>query len=93
VGTPVIVGDPEVAWDALKMRLTEGRPSLLPVDDGEHWVAAVGLLGDSVLVADSADPELVVPYTQAALTRRWKTGDPPQYWAMDVRRAPRRRRG
>jgi ABC-type bacteriocin/lantibiotic exporter with double-glycine peptidase domain len=51
--------------------LERGRPAILCVDHGGHWVAAVGLLGDRILVADSADNELVLTYSREKLVERW----------------------
>lgn len=51
--------------------LSVGRPAILCVDNYTHWVAAVGLLGDRVLVADSADNELVLSLSRAELADRW----------------------
>ncbi len=53
-----------------KLRL--GRPVILLVDNDEHWVAAIGLLGATVvLVADSADAELVCAADIADVMTRW----------------------
>lgn len=48
-----------------------GDPLILSVDGGEHWIAAVGLLGVRVLVADSASADLVLSYTEEQLVERW----------------------
>lgn len=52
--------------------LRAGLPVVLCVDQGEHWVAAVGILGERVLVADPADNELVLTYTRSGLVARWE---------------------
>lgn len=54
--------------------LRAGRPVILCVDDGSHWVAAIGKLGERYLVADPADNELVVSYDTADLAKRWVDG-------------------
>lgn len=51
--------------------LQRGRASILCVDNDTHWVAAIGLLNDRILVADSADNELVLSYDREALVKRW----------------------
>lgn len=65
-----------VAMLYLDAHLRAGRPAVLCVDNDEHWVAAIGLLGERILVADPADNELVLSYTRAGLLARWcsKTG-------------------
>lgn len=70
--------------DAAILKLLEclrlGRPAILCVDKGTHWVATVGILGSvpsiRVLVADSADLDLVISYTPGELLKRW---GPPYY--------------
>jgi hypothetical protein len=78
--------DAEVAWRYMRSWLVSGWPVALAVDEDEHWVAAIGVLGDRVLVADSADPELVLSYTRDQLLDRWrKPGDPPRYYGIVAR--------
>ena len=60
-----------VALLSLEHTVGKGRPALLVVDEGQHWVAVVGRLGDRFLVADSADNELVVSYDASTLLDRW----------------------
>lgn len=74
--TPRLIREtrPEVAVLKLLALLDHGRPVLLVVDSSSHWVAAVGRLGDRVLVADSADLELVLSYTPDELAARWRDG-------------------
>jgi ABC-type bacteriocin/lantibiotic exporter with double-glycine peptidase domain len=55
--------------------LTEGHPVILCVDNGSHWVAAVGMLGRGrVLIADPADNELVLSLKLSDLLDRWTQG-------------------
>src|SRR5882757_8272911 len=41
----------------LSHMLTIGRPAVLCIDDNDHYVAAIGLLGRRVIIADSASNE------------------------------------
>lgn len=80
--TPVPLREsrPDVAVLRLVAALRAGRPVVLAVDSDEHWVAAVGLLGERVLVADSADNELVQSLPLSQLLERWRgTGRRPFY--------------
>lgn len=61
----------EVAILFLSHWLSQGRPAVLCVDSWSHWVAAIGLMGDRVLVADSADNELVLSLRRQELADRW----------------------
>ncbi len=61
----------DVALLRLDKALRYGRPVILLVDDGQHWVAAIGQLGERYLVADGADNELVLSLDMAALAARW----------------------
>jgi ABC-type bacteriocin/lantibiotic exporter with double-glycine peptidase domain len=58
--------------------LRNGRSAILCVDENEHYVAAVGIIGKRVLVADSALNELVVSYSETKLLDRWA----PDYWGL-----------
>lgn len=73
---PIVISEKRGVIAALLLThyLERGRPAVLCVDSGEHWVAAVGVLGDRVLVADPADNELVLSYTTAGLVARWGEG-------------------
>lgn len=62
----------EVALLKLDHWLQRGRPAILCVDNDSHWVAAIGVLNDRILVADSADNELVLSYDRTALVERWE---------------------
>ncbi len=88
---PVTLHNPLVAYHALRSYLLDGRTALLAVDhhrgDAEHWVAAVGLLGGYVLIADSANDEIVVPYAHQALCQRWKADtDPTSLYSLVLKR-------
>lgn len=52
--------------------LAQGYPCALLVDDGEHWIGALGLLGGRVLICDSAQGWLVTGCTLEELERRWQ---------------------
>lgn len=60
-----------LAIQFLRGELVLGRVAILGVDNGTHWVAAVGLLGKRFLVADPAHEELVLSYTGEELKQRW----------------------
>lgn len=63
--------DAALAMGALRDALHRGRPAILSVDADAHYVAAVGVLGDRVLVADGADNELVRGVADFRLSLRW----------------------
>ncbi|MCK5018308.1 MAG: hypothetical protein KAS32_14720 [Candidatus Peribacteraceae bacterium] len=48
--------DPDVAWFWLHNTLTQGLPVILCVENWEHWVSAIGSLGDTgIAVFDSSN--------------------------------------
>ena len=61
----------EVAAWALEYHLKSGNPALLVVDNDEHWIAVTGMLGDRLIIVDSADNDLLVYYTMAKFLFRW----------------------
>lgn len=68
----------DVAFLRLDQALRMGRPVILSVANGTHWVAAIGRLGDRYLVADSDDNDLVISRDANALATWWaeKTSRP-----------------
>lgn len=69
----------EKRTDIALMRLAEalrrGRPVVISWctdTPGDHWVAAVGVLGDRYLIADSGDTELVRSFAVDELEMRWR---------------------
>lgn len=58
--------------------LRGGRSAILCVEDQEHYIAAIGLLGSRIVVADSAMMELVITYNDKQLSKRWG----PDYWGV-----------
>lgn len=69
----------EKRTDIALMRLAEalrrGRPVVISWTTdapGDHWVAAVGVLGERYLVADSGDSELVRSFAVDELEARWR---------------------
>lgn len=69
------------AWETLHTSVASGAPVVLCVDKDQHWVAAIGAIGDRVLVFDSARNEKnlreagVAIYTRTNFSRRWKNRD------------------
>ena len=61
----------DVALLRLDKALQMGRPVIICVANGTHWVATVGRLGDRYLVADSADQELVLSKSTGELAQWW----------------------
>lgn len=61
-----------VAWVTLRGHLAEGHPVLLAVDDWDHWIVAIGILGDRVILVDSADGSVVQVLDIANTLLRWQ---------------------
>lgn len=77
---PVLVKEKrrDVAMLKLRASLDYGRPVVLSwnsEEPGDHYVAAVGLIGTRYLVADSADNELILSLTAEQLEERWRGGN------------------
>lgn len=64
--------DSDFALYALHYYLCNGRPVIICVDKWDHWVVAAGILGERILVIDSANNELVLVYPPEKLTERWE---------------------
>lgn len=82
---------PEVAIAALRGQLVLGRPAMLAVDNDDHWIGVIGVLGDRFVTVDSADSELVVCPSGVELAKRWGGAtDPPKFYGIIVTGAKRR---
>ena len=80
------VHNPQSAVAALRGYLVLGRPTLLAVDNDDHWVVAAGVLGSGFLIVDSAADDLVNVYDEDRLANRWKSaGDPNVYYGLVLR--------
>jgi hypothetical protein len=78
-------GDQNEARSRLFAHLHQGHPLVLSVDDDSHWVAAVGLLGPRVLVADSGGIKCVEALDWPALRARWEVrGKRKGYFALAI---------
>lgn len=62
----------DVALLKLEHALRRGRPVVICVEQGAHWVSVVGVLGERFLVADAADSELVISLGVAELEAKWR---------------------
>lgn len=63
---------PGIAFLTLSGAVVNGNPVLMTVDDDEHWIVAIGVLGPRIVVADSADPGTVAVLSPAMLMKRWR---------------------
>lgn len=85
--SPVVIncGESSHAIFQLGDALRRGRSVILCTShdnsrsvDNEHYIAAIGLLGSRIIVADSASNELVESWTETRLRKRWA----PDYWGV-----------
>ena len=71
VNNVVIQNAESAAW-CVSYHMTAGHPGILVVDNDEHWVALVGHLNGTYIVADSADNDLLLFYSEEQLLERWR---------------------
>ena len=70
--------DTASAWAFVRANVLDGRPCLLCIDSWGHWVTAVGITGDRVLIVDPSNTQKNVwengvhPLRRSALSRRWR---------------------
>lgn len=67
-----VVGSATQAVAALRGYLVTGCPVILSWDKGEHWVAAVAALGARIVIADSADSDLIRVLAPADVGVHWR---------------------
>lgn len=46
------------AWAWVTRNLNVGKPIILCVDDWQHWVTAIGMVGDRVILVDSTNTKI-----------------------------------
>lgn len=67
----------DVAMLKLRSALLDGHAVVISWctnEPGDHWVAAVGLLGGRYLIADAADLELILSRSAAEVAEKWFAG-------------------
>lgn len=85
--SPSSSADAAAAWALVRSGILGGRPSLLCIDGWGHWVTAVGIVGDRVLVFDPSNGVRNMlengtrSLSRRELLRRWrhKTAEEPYY--------------
>lgn len=76
--TPHQGSDASAAWAFVRSNLTEGRPSLLCIDQWRHWASAIASIGGLVLLADPIRTNRnmaengIIPASRTSLMRRWR---------------------
>lgn len=62
------------AWKWLHNKLKSGSPVIISVRNWQHYVAAVGIIGDRIIIADSAGPNAengILILDKAQLKKFW----------------------
>lgn len=79
--------DSHVAWLRARYYLDRGNTLLVTVDADTHWAAIIGMFaqGERILLADSAEAELVLGYSANEFLMRWEHPEARRpYYAMVV---------
>lgn len=85
----VACSSPNQAWAQLKNNLIAGRPAAACVDEWNHWIAVIGIVGDTVVVFDPANggrkrlkDEGLLFYKREDFLARWEcpTSDHEKYY-------------
>lgn len=71
------------AWNWLKSALKRGKLAILSTYNGEHWVAAIGILGNQIIIfdPDSTTPQRVKQYSYLEIynytncNKKWQAYD------------------
>lgn len=85
--TPHHGADQAAAWAFVRSNVMDGRPCLICIDQWNHWVTVIGIVGDRVLVFDPAETKKnqsesgVHALSRTDLLKRWrhKSEDEPFY--------------
>lgn len=87
-------GDADASWNQLVKNAIAGRPSVICTQNWDHWVAIIGVVGDKVILQDSANTEDNVEQngvhvlTKDQLIKIWKCkGAEKSFYAISFERA------
>lgn len=47
--------DRDAAWAFVRSNVSDGRPTLLCIDQWQHWVCVIGIVGNRVIYIDSSN--------------------------------------
>lgn len=81
------------AWTWLHGSLSQGRPVILATDKWQHWVTAVGTLGDRVVIVDATNSVWNVRENgthlmpRLSLLKRWRGAGEGSYYGISAGRA------
>jgi ABC-type bacteriocin/lantibiotic exporter with double-glycine peptidase domain len=70
--------DEKAAWSFVRASLLDGKPCLLCIDNWGHWVTAIAIVGDHIIVADSSNLKKneaengIHPMGRRELIKRWR---------------------
>jgi ABC-type bacteriocin/lantibiotic exporter with double-glycine peptidase domain len=79
--TPNHTKDQAAGWAFIRANVLDGRPCLVCIDQWSHWVTIIGMIGDRVLLADSANTKKNVSengihsLSRTDLLKRWRCRD------------------
>lgn len=85
-----------VAWRGVRCAVVDGAPEILAVDwekgEATHWIAAIGVIGERLVIADPAHDWVVSTVSADQLKRRWKSDtDPESYYSLHITKATKKR--
>lgn len=80
------------SWEWLRGRLMDDTPVILCVDSWQHWVTAVGVIGNRVIMVDPANTQKNVSENSVhvlgrkEMMKRWKNGRESRFFGISVKR-------
>lgn len=84
--------DRGAAWAFVRSSVNDGHPVILCVDDYQHWITVIGVIGDRVIIADSTNTEKnrkengIHSLSRSDLLKRWKNKKLLEFFAIAVGR-------
>ena len=89
--TPHHSSDAATAWAFIRSNVQDGRPCLLCIDQWQHWVCVIGVMGDRVIVIDPANTKANMAengthsLSRRDLHKRWRCKDEQEpFYAITV---------
>lgn len=89
--TPHWSSSDSTAWAFIRANVLDGRPCLLCIDNWGHWVTAIGMIGDRIIIADPTSAKSnqkengIYSFSRKDLKKRWKhRSEEEPYYAIAV---------
>lgn len=82
--------DKKAAWGWLADCLRSGKPVIMCVENWHHWVTAIGIIGDTIIIADPGNTvgnkkeNGILTFSKSIVIKKWKHSREGAYFGIAV---------